>query len=137
MLLEVNNEDYDIEYEIKKKCGKQYSIIERIINKNFGSFRYQLLNISRNKFNIDFAKYNNTVYLNLDLRAKGIVFYFRYKNTEYVESCPFHSLTFQSNDSSFIMQSDVNSYTFKIMNVKKHKNFIKRLYEFKNKKLNK
>ena len=51
MLLEVNNEDYDIGYEIRKRCGKEYSIIERIINKNFGSFRYKLLSISKNKFN--------------------------------------------------------------------------------------
>mgnify|MGYP006102452641 CR=1 FL=1 len=137
MLLEVNNEDYDIQYLIKKKCGKQYSILQRIINKNFGSFRYQLLNISKNKFNINFENYNDTVYLNFDLRARGMVFYFRYQNSEYVEFCPFYSLTFQSNDSSFIMQSDVNSYTFKIMNVKKHKKFILKLYEFKNKKLNK
>ena len=137
MLLEVNNEDYDIEYEIKKNCGRQYSIIERIIKKNFGSFRYQLSNISKNKFNIIFEKYNNAVYLNFDLRTNGIVFYFRYQNTEYVEFCPFHSLTFQSNDSSFVIQSDVNLYKFKIMNAKKHQNFIIKLYEFKNKNLSK
>ncbi len=134
MLLEVNNEDYDIEYEIKKKCGQQYSIIDRIINKNFGSFRYQLQNISKNKFNINFENYNNTVYLNFDLRDKGIVFYFRYKNTEYVEFCPFYSLTFQSNDSSFIIQTDLYSYTFEIINIKKHKDFIIKLYDFINKK---
>lgn len=137
MLLEVNNEDYDIEYEIKKKCGKQYSIIDRIINKNYGSCHYQLINISKNKFNINFERYHNTVYLNFDLRSKGIVFYFRYNNTEYVEFFSFHSLTFQSNDSSFIMQSDVIKYTFKIKDVKKHKKFILKLYEFKNKNLHK
>ena len=135
MLLEVNNEDYDIEYEIKKKCGQQYSIIDRIINKNFGSFRYQLQNISKNKFNINFENYNNTVYLNFDLRDKGIVFYFRYKNTEYVEFCPFHFLTFQSNDSSFILQTDIYTYNFEIMNTNKHKAFILKLYDFTNKKI--
>ena len=76
MLLEVNNEDYDIGYEIRETCGKEYSIIERIINKNFGSFRYKLLSISKNKFNINFEEYYNTVYLNFDLRTKGIVFLF-------------------------------------------------------------
>ena len=135
MLLEVNNEDYDIGYEIRKTCGKQYSIIERIINKNFGSFRYQMLAISKNKFNINFEEYYNAVYLNFDLRAKGIVFYFRYKNTEYVEFCPFHFLTFQSNDSSFILQTDIYTYNFEIMNTKKHKAFILKLYDFTNKKI--
>ena len=86
------------------------------------------------KFNINFENYNNTVYLNFDLRDKGIVFYFRYKNTEYVEFCPFYSLTFQSNDSSFIIQTDLYSYTFEIINIKKHKDFIIKLYDFINKK---
>ena len=133
MLLEVNSDDYDIEHEIKKICGKQYSIIDRIINQNFGSFRYQLLNMSKNKYNINFEEYYNTVYLNFDLREKGIVFYFRYNNTEYVEFCPFYSLTFQSNDMSFIIQSDINSYTFKIMDITKHKKFMIKLYKFKTK----
>ena len=135
MLLEVNHEDYDIEYAIAKTCGKQYSIIDRIIKKNFGSFRYQLLGVSKNKFNINFEEYNNTVYLNFDLRVKGIVFYFRYKNTEYVEFCPYHSLTFQSNDSSFIVQTDIYTYNFEIMNTSKHKDFILKLYDFINKKI--
>ena len=134
MLLEVNNENYDIEYEIRKTCGNKYSIVERIINKNFGSFRYQLLHISKNKYNINIEEYNNTIYLNFDLRFKGIVFYFRYKNTEYVEFCPFHSLSFQSNDSSFIIQTDIYTYTFEIMNKNKHKFFILKLYDFINKK---
>ncbi len=135
MLLDVNNQDYDIEYEIIKICGKQYSIIKRIINKNFGSFRYKMLSISKNKFNINFEEYNDTVYLNFDLRPKGIVFYFRFKNTEYVEFCSFHSLTFQSNDQSFIIQTDTNIYNFEILNSKKHKHFILKLYDFINKKI--
>ena len=134
MLLDVNNQDYDIEYEIIKICGKQYSIIKRIIHKNFGSFRYKMLCISKNKFDINFEDYNDTVYLNFDLRSKGVVFYFRFKNTEYVEFCPFYSLTFQSNDKSFIMQTDTNTYNFEIMNSKKHKHFILKLYDFINKK---
>ena len=134
MLLEVNNSDYDIEYEIRKKCGKQYSIIERIINKNFGSLRYQLMRISNNKFNINIEEYNDTVYLNFDLRAKGIVFFFRYKNTEYVEFCPYYFLTFQSNDSSFIIQTDFYTYNLEILNKNKHKGFILKLYDFLNKK---
>ena len=52
MLLDVNNQDYDIEYEIIKICGKQYSIIKRIIHKNFCSFRYKMLSISKNRFDI-------------------------------------------------------------------------------------
>ena len=135
MLLDVNNQDYDIEYEIIKICGKQYSIIKRIIHKNFGSFRYKMLSISKNRFDINFEEYNNTVYLNFDLRSKGIVFYFRFKNTEYVEFCPFYSLTFQSNDKSFIIQTDTNTYNFEIMNSKKHKQFILKLYDFINKKI--
>ena len=93
-----------------------------------------MLSISKNKFNINFEEYNDTVYLNFDLRPKGIVFYFRFKNTEYVEFCPFYSLTFQSNDRSFIVQTDIYTYSFEIMNANKHKEFIVKLYDFINNK---
>ena len=135
MLLEVISEDYDVKDEINKACGKQFTIIERIISKNFGSFRYRLLSVSKNKFNISLEEYNDTVYLNFDLRVHGLVFYFRYKNTEYVEFCPFHSLTFQSNDNSFVIQTNACSYVFEILNQSMHNSFLSKLYKFKNKKL--
>ena len=133
MLIQVNSDDIDIKKLIIEKCGKQFSLIKRITKNNFGSSRYKLKSIKPTHSHIDLENYNDNIFLNFDLREKGIVFYFRYKNTEYVEFSPFHSLTFQSNDSSFVLQTDINSYSFEIMNKKNHKSFILKLYKFKNK----
>ena len=131
MLLQVNNIDLEIDTIINESCGKSYSFIQRIIKSNYGSNRYQLLDISTNKYNIEIDKYNDSIYLNFDLRNRGIVFYFRYLNTEYVEFCPYNLLTFQSSNYSFVIQTDKNIYNFKILNLKDHKKFIKKIYVFK------
>ena len=132
MLFEVNSEDLDLKKIVKKTCGKEYSILKRMLKKNYGSSRYQLINLYPKHNNINLENYNDIVYLNFDLRDKGIVFYFRYKNTEYVEFCQFHKISFQSNDNSFVLQSDHYIYSFKILKKKEHKKFILKLYEFKN-----
>lgn len=133
MLLAVNDEDFDLKKIVKKTCGKEYSIFNRILKQNYGSSRYQLINICPRHNDIDLENYNDFVYLNFDLRDKGMVFYFRYKNTEYVEFCQFHKISFQSNDNSFVLQTDEYIYSFKILKKKEHKKFILKLYEFKNK----
>tara|TARA_B100001142_G_C14246079_1_gene621307 strand:+ start:510 stop:926 length:417 start_codon:yes stop_codon:yes gene_type:complete len=130
MLLNVNSEDYETDIIINDTCGKPYSILNRIIKKNFGSLRYQLLNISDNKYHLNIKNLNDSIYLNFDLRDKGIVFYFRYKNTEYVEFCQFNRFSFQSNDNSFIIQTDKNIYDFKILDKLNHNKFLIRLYKF-------
>ena len=131
MLLQINNIDLEIDKIINERCGKSYSFIKRIIKSNYGSNRYQLLNISTNKYNIEIDKYNDSIYLNFDLRNRGIVFYFRYLNTEYVEFCPYNLLTFQSSNYSFVIQTDKNIYSFKILKLNDHKKFINKIYVFK------
>jgi len=132
MLLKVNNDYFSLEKIIRDKCGKKYSLLERFFKKNFGSSRYRLINIFPKHKEIDLHNYNDCIFLNFDLRKDGLVFYFRYKNTEYVEFCPFYSLKFQSNDKSFVIQTDKYTYSFEIMNEKKHKDFILNIYKFKN-----
>ena len=134
MLLQVNDSDYDIHTTVKETCGNEYTLINRIVKNNFGSSKYKLLELSPIKFNLDIKNYTDSVYLNFDLRDKGIVFFFRFKNTEYVELCPYYKLSLQSNDDSFVIQTDQNIYKFKILNKKKHKSFLLKLYEFKSKK---
>ena len=134
MLLHVNDSDYDIYTTIKETCGNEYTLINRIVKNNFGSSKYKLLEISPIKFNLDIKNYTDSVYLNFDLRDKGIVFFFRFRNTEYVEFCPYYKLSLQSNDDSFVIQTDRNIYKFEILNKKTHKTFLLKLYEFKSKK---
>mgnify|MGYP001250878160 CR=1 FL=1 len=133
MLFPVNNEDLDLKKNIIATCGKEYSVFKRILKRNYGSYRYQLINIHPKHNSINLENYDDIIYLNFDLRDGGIVFYFRYKNTEYVEFCQFHKISFQSNDSSFVLQTDQFMYSFKILKNKEHKEFILKLYEFKNK----
>lgn len=130
MLLEVIQKDFDINDILNDICGKEYTIINRIIKKNYGSCRYKLVQIKPIKFNIDLENYSESIYLNFDLRTDGIVFYFRHKNTEYVEFCKFNQFSFQSNDNSFIIQTDKNIYDFKILDKLNHKKFLIRLYKF-------
>jgi hypothetical protein len=132
MLLNINDDPKKINNFIKDKCGNAFTILQRILNRNFGSNKYELLNVSSNIHKINFDSYNDSVYMNFDLRVKGIVFYFRYKNTEYVEFCNYNMLTLQSSDYSFVLQTDQNIYNFKILNINNHNKFIKKLYELKN-----
>lgn len=134
MLLKIHNDNFAIQEEIRDKCGDEYTFFERIRKNNFGSHRYRLKKMTPTNSEIDLDSFNDNIFLNFDLRKNGLTFYFRFKNTEYVEFCAFNSLTFQSSDSIFLIQTDKYSYDFEIMNMKKHKQFIMKLYELKNKK---
>lgn len=133
MLIKVHNDHSTIEEMVSSKCGKKYSIIDRILKKNFGSSRYRLKNIYPQHSEIDLNNYNDSIFLNFDLRNKGLVFYFRYKNTEYLEFCAYHCLTFQTSDTTFVIQTEKFSYNFEIYDIKNHKKFIMKIYEFKSK----
>ena len=130
MLLEVLQKDFDINDIVNDICGKEYTILNRIVENNYASCRYKLLQIKPAKFNIDLECYTESIYLNFDLRNNGIVFYFRFRNTEYVEFCKFNQFSFQSNDNSFIIQTDQNIYDFKILDKLNHKKFLIKLYRF-------
>ena len=133
MLFEVNNDTIELEKKIDDLCGKSYSIIQRIIHKNYGSEKYELLTLNSKNLKITLENHTDSVYLNFDLREKGLVFYFRFFNTEYVEFCPYNLLTFQSSDNSFTIQTDQNIYKFRIIKKKNHLKFIQKLYNLKNK----
>ena len=133
MLIKVHNDHSTIEEIVSSKCGKKYSIIDRILKKNFGSSRYRLKTIYPQHSEIDLNNYTDSIFLNFDLRNNGLVFYFRYKNTEYLEFCAYHSLTFQTSDTTFVIQTEKFSYNFEIYDIKSHKKFILKIYEFKNK----
>ena len=100
---------------VSSKCGKKYSIIDRILKKNFGSSRYRLKTIYPQHSEIDLNNYSDSIFLNFDLRNNGLVFYFRYKNTEYLEFCAYHSLTFQTSETTFVIQTEKFSYNFEIV----------------------
>ena len=87
MLLEVIQQDFDVNVTVNDICGKEYTIISRIVKNNYGSCRYKLLQINPIKFNIDLENYTESIYLNFDLRTSGIVFYFNAVPTASAPSC--------------------------------------------------
>jgi hypothetical protein len=105
-----------------------------LVSKNFGSSKYILKSIDSNMFEINLQEYNDVVRTNFDLRKNGIVFFFRFKQQEFAESCIYEKLTIQSSDRIFVIQTDKNLYKFEIINTKKHLRFIKNLFNFKNNK---
>ena len=129
MLIQVNDSDYDLNTTINQTCGKEYSFINRILKNNFGSSKYKLLEISPSKFNIDLKNYTDSVYLNFDLRDNGIVFFFRFKNTEYVELCPYYKLSLQSNDNS-LCYKQIKTYRFEIFKQKNTQEFYSQIVRF-------
>ena len=141
MLLKVNDLDkYNI--SVTNTCGNSLSIIDRFLQKNFGSSKYELinltniLNINQLKFPdskkvqtpiIDLKNYSDTIYLNFDLRSKGLVFYFRYKNTEYIEFCDYSEISFKSDNNMFFLKTVNFSYKFRIIQMNKHREFLEKL----------
>ena len=133
MIYKINNySSQELNDIITTVCGKKPTIFDRFRKRNFGSTRYLLKDIkSFKKLSFDFDKMNST-YLNFDLWDKGLVFYFRFKNSEYIVTCPYYNTSFQSSDDIFTLQSDDIVFDFKIINKSKHVKFIKNLYKFKN-----
>ena len=133
MLFEVNDDTVKLSKKIDDLCGKSNSIIQRIVNNNYGSEKYELIVLNSKSPKITLKNHTDSIYLNFDLREKGLVFYFRFRNTEYVDFCKYNMLTFQSSDFVFTLQTDQNIYKFKIIKQKSHIKFIQQLYRFKNK----
>ena len=134
MLLDVNSDPSETFKLVDETCGKAFSWRKRIRTNNFGSSKYLLNSINKNKFNIDIENYNNTVGVNFDLREKGIVFFFRYNNNEFVEACIYPKITIQSNDNIFVIQTDKNLYKFDVLNTQNHLKFVKNFFNYKNTK---
>ncbi len=135
MLLNVNSDPSETFKLVDEICGKPFSWLKRIRTNNFGSSKYLLNSINKNKFNIDIENYNNTVGVNFDLRKNGIVFFFRYNNNEFVEACIYPKITIQSNDNIFIIQTDKNLYKFDVLNTQNHLKFVKNFFNYKNTKI--
>ena len=123
MLYHRNNTDIDLKLEVRKKCGKSISFLERILTNNYGSSKYKLENILPYFVDKKEIKFYDSIFLNFDLRDRGIVFCFRIKNNEYIEFCPYYCMSFQSNDNNFTLQTDHYTYSFRIMDKKKHIKF--------------
>ena len=134
MLLKISIDKKQKEIEIEQKCGKSFDLLTKFKNQIFGSPKYKIISISPD--DISFKKNNDLIYFNLELRQKGIVLYFRYKQDEYAIYGRFNQTLFQSSNNIFEIQ--IGNYIVKseIQNNISHHKFIGKFWELKNKNLN-
>ena len=134
MLLKTSIDKKQKELEIEQGCGQSFNLLTKLKNQIFGSPKYKIISIYPD--NINFKRNNDLIYYNLELRQKGIVLYFRYKQDEYAIYGRFNQTLFQSSNNIFEIQ--IANYIVKseIQNNKAHHKFIRKFLELKNKSLN-
>tara|TARA_Y100001954_G_scaffold45328_1_gene47200 strand:- start:536 stop:946 length:411 start_codon:yes stop_codon:yes gene_type:complete len=134
MLLKTSIDKKQKELEIEQGCGQSFNLLAKLKNQIFGSPKYKIISIYPD--NINFKKNNDLIYYNLELRQKGIVLYFRYKQDEYAIYGRFNQTLFQSSNNIFEIQ--IANYIVKseIQNNKAHHKFVRKFLELKNESLN-
>tara|TARA_B100001109_G_C18678726_1_gene387620 strand:- start:220 stop:624 length:405 start_codon:yes stop_codon:yes gene_type:complete len=134
MLLKTSIDKKQKELEIEQGCGQSFNLLTKLKNQIFGSPKYKIISLYPD--NINFKRNNDLIYYNLELRQKGIVLYFRYKQDEYAIYGRFNQTLFQSSNNIFEIQ--IANYIVKseIQNNKAHHKFIRKFLELKNESLN-
>ncbi|GIR11602.1 MAG: hypothetical protein CM15mP23_01770 [Cryomorphaceae bacterium] len=135
MLIKTSIDRKQKEIEIEQKCGQSFNLLTKLKNQIFGSPKYKIISIYPD--DICFKKNNDLIYFNLELRPKGIVLYFRYKQDEYAIYGRFNQTFFQSSNNIFEIQ--IANYIVKseIQNNIAHHKFIRKFLELKNESQNK
>ena len=82
-----------------------------------------------------FEKSNDLIYCNLELREKGVVLYFRFKQDEYAIYGRFNQTVFQSSNNIFEIQIGNDIVKSEIQNKIAHHKFITKFLELKNESL--
>ena len=133
MLLKTSIDRKQKEIEIEMVCGQSFNLITKFKNQIFGSPKYKIISIFPD--DISFKKNNDLIYFNLELRPKGIVLYFRFKQDEYAIYGRFNQTLFQSSNNVFEIQ--IGNYIVKseIQNNIAHHKFIGKFWELKNERL--
>tara|TARA_B100001057_G_C22818180_1_gene938321 strand:+ start:1535 stop:1957 length:423 start_codon:yes stop_codon:yes gene_type:complete len=134
MLLKTSIDRKQKEIEIDQICGQSFNLLTKFKNQIFGSPKYKIISIYPD--NISLKKNNDLTYFNLELRPKGIVLYFRFKQDEYAIYGRFNQTFLQSSNNIFEIQ--IGNYIIKseIQNNISHHKFIGKLWELKNESLN-
>ena len=134
MLLKTSIDKKQKEIEIERGCGQSFSLLTKFKNQIFGSPKYKIISIHPDDISI--KKNNDLIYFNIELRQKGIVLYFRYKQDEYAIYGRFIQTLFQSCNNIFEIQ--IGNYIVKseIQNNIAHHKFIGKFWELKNESLN-
>ena len=134
MLLKTSIDKKEKEIEIYQNCGKSFNLLTKLKNHLFGSPKYKIISIYPD--DIGFKKSNDIIKCNLELREKGIVLYFRFKQDEYAIYGRFNQTVFQSSNNIFEIQIGNDIVKSEIQDKKAHQKFITKFLELKNENLN-
>tara|TARA_B100000886_G_C20382300_1_gene474447 strand:- start:607 stop:1017 length:411 start_codon:yes stop_codon:yes gene_type:complete len=134
MLLKTSIDRKQKEIEIEQNCGQSFNLITKLKNQIFGSPKYKIISIYPD--DICLKKNNDLIYFNLELRPKGIVLYFRYKQDEYAIYGRFNQTLLQSSNNIFEIQIGNHLVKSEIQNNISHHKFIGKFWELKNESQN-
>ena len=134
MLLKISIDKKQKEIEINQNCGQSFNLLTKLKNRLFGSPKYKIISIYPDV--IGFKKSNDIIKCNLELRGKGIVLYFRFKQDEYAIYGRYNQTVFQSSNNIFDIQIGNDLIKSEIQHTKAHQKFITKFLELKNESLN-
>ena len=133
MLLKTSIDRKQKEIEIEQGCGQSFNLFNKFKYQLFGSPKYKILSIYPDI--ISFEKNNDLINCNLELRKKGVVLYFRFKQDEYAIYGRFNQTLFQSSNNIFEIQIGNFIVKSEIQNIIAHHKFITKFLELKNESL--
>ena len=134
MFLKISIDKKQKEIKINGICGKSFSLFYKLNHKIFGSPKYKILNTSPHLAHL--KKSNDTICCNLELRKKGVVLYFRFKQDEYAICGRYNQTVFQSSDNIFEIQIANDLIKAEIHHLKSHHKFIANFLKLKNESIN-
>ena len=130
MLLKTSIDRKEKEIEIDQRTGQSFNLLIKLRHKLFGSPRYRIINMIPDV--IGFEKNNDLIYCNIELRNKGIVLYFRFKQDEYAICGRYNQTVFQSSNNIFEIQIGNDRVKTEIIHPKTHQKFISKFLKLKN-----
>ena len=130
MLLKTSIDRKEKEIEIDQRTGQSFNLLIKLRHKLFGSPRYRIINMIPDV--IGFEKNNDLIYCNIELRNKGIVLYFRFKQDEYAICGRYNQTVFQSSNNIFEIQIGNDRVKTEIIHPKSHQKFISKFLKLKN-----
>ena len=102
MLLKTSIDRKQKEIEIEQRCGQSFNLLTKFKNQLFGSPKYKIISMYPDV--IGFEKSNDLINCNLELRQKGVVLYFRFKQDEYAIYGRYNQTDFQSSNNIIEIQ---------------------------------
>lgn len=130
MLLKTSIDRKEKEIEIDQRSGQSFNLLIKLKQQLFGSPRYRIINMFPDV--IGFEKNNDLIYCNIELRNKGVVLYFRFKQDEFAICGRYNQTVFQSSNNIFEIQIGNDRVKTEIIDPKSHQKFISKFLKLKN-----